>query len=404
MGTLLNRPEYLRQLIGHRDVDLVKIITGIRRCGKSSLLELFRQYLLADGVPASNIIHINFESFGHWDLTDAAKLYAYVRDHLPPEGRTYLLFDEIQTVGQWERAVESFRLDFDVDIYITGSNARFLSTEFSTLLSGRYVELSMLPLSFKEFLAFHRFDSAMTIEDKFHWYLQIGGLPALREYALDKERCLQAVEGVYSTIVLRDILQRNPQLNQATLRKIMAFLCDNIGNITSPNRMGGVLAHEGDIKAANGKTVSRYLAALESAFIAYPVARYDVKGRQLLKTLGKHYLADLSFRNLLLGYHESDRGHALENIVYLELLRRGYRVFIGKVGAAEIDFLAQRSDEKLYVQVTEAMLSPETRERELRPLRGVGDSHQKLLLSLDRDYAASYDGIRSVNLLDWLLD
>lgn len=408
MTDLINRPQYLNQLIQNKDVDLVKIVTGIRRCGKSSLLDLFHKYLTENGVPDAHIIHMNMESLRYRDLTNYLFFYDYVSKRISPDGKTYLIFDELQAVEHWEKAIESFRLDFDVDIYITGSNAYLLSTEFSTLLSGRYVEIRMLPLSFREFLDFYEFAPDVSMEEKFQKYLQFGGMPILREYKFNEARSNQALEGIYSTVVLRDILQRNNGINQAMLQKIMLFLCSNIGSITSPNSIGNVLANEGDIptvKAKNiaGKTVERYISMLRNAFVFFSVGRYDVKGKQLLKTLGKNYIIDLGFRNMLLGYRDADRGHILENIVFLELLRRDYRVYIGKIGETEIDFIAEKPDDKLYIQVTESMQSPETRERELRPLRMIQDNYEKIVLSMDRDFIKSYDGIKSLNVIDWLL-
>lgn len=408
MQKLINRPEYLNQLIQHKNVDLVKIITGIRRCGKSSLLDLFHQHLINDGISKENIIHMNLESLRYNQLSDYLAFYNYVSELIPETGKTYLIFDELQAVEHWEKAIESFRLDFDVDIYITGSNAFLLSTEFSTLLSGRYVEIQMLPLSFKEFLNFYRFESTVSIDAKFQKYLQFGGMPILREYNFNEPRCNQALEGIYSTVVLRDILQRNKGADQITLQKIMLFLCSNIGSITSPNNIGNILSQEGDIQNGSkknlaGKTVDRYITMLSNAFIFYTVGRYDVKGKQLLKTLSKNYIIDIGFRNMLLGYRDADRGHILENIVFLELLRRDYRVYIGKVGDTEVDFVAEKPNDKIYIQVTESMQSPETRERELRPLQMIPDNYEKIVLSMDRDFINSYDGIKSLNLIDWLL-
>lgn len=408
MLNLIERPEYLNQLIQNKDVDLIKIVTGIRRCGKSSLLDLYHQYLKNNGVLEENIIHMNLESLRYRDLTDYLTFYDYVAERISPNGKTYLIFDELQVVSQWEKAIESFRLDFNVDIYITGSNAYLLSTEFSTLLSGRYVEIRMLPLSFKEFLTFYEFEATVTMEEKFQRYLQFGGMPIIREYRFNEARSNQALEGIYSTVILRDVLQRNNQTDQNLLHKIMLFLCSNIGSITSPNSIGNVLANEGDIKTGKikgiaGKTVEKYISMLRSAFIFYSVGRYDVKGKQLLKTLGKNYIIDLGFRNMLLGYRDVDRGHVIENIVFLELLRRDYRVYIGKIGDTEIDFIAEKPNEKKYIQVTESMQSEDTRERELRPLRMVADNYEKIVLSMDRSYINSYDGIKVVNILDWLL-
>lgn len=408
MTKLIDRPQYLNQLIQNKDADLVKIVTGIRRCGKSSLLDLYHQYLLKHGVPDSHIIHMNLESLRYRDLTDYLSFYDYVSEQIAAEGKTYLIFDELQAVEHWEKAIESFRLDFDVDIYITGSNAYLLSTEFSTLLSGRYVEIRMLPLSFKEFLDFYEFAADVTMEEKFQKYLQFGGMPILREYKFNEARSNQALEGIYSTVVLRDILQRNSGADQAMLQKIMLFLCSNIGSITSPNSIGTVLSNEGDIhtgkqKSIAGKTVDKYISMLHNAFVFFSVGRYDVKGKQLLKTLGKNYIIDMGFRNMLLGYRDADRGHIIENIVFLELLRRDYRVYIGKVGETEVDFVAEKPNDKIYIQVTESMQSPETRERELRPLRLIPDNYEKIVLSMDRSFIKSYDGIKSENLIDWLL-
>ena len=405
MVELINRPEYLKHLIQNRDVDLVKIVTGIRRCGKSSLLELYHQYLLEQGVKEDHIVHMNLESLRYRDLSDYLTFYDYVSGQIPREGKTYLIFDELQAVEHWEKAVESFRLDYDVDIYITGSNAYLLSTEFSTLLSGRYVEIRILPLSFKEFLTFYSFAPSATLEEKFQRYLQFGGMPILREYQFNEARSNQALEGIYSTVVLRDVLQRNRDADQAMLQKIVLFLCSNIGSVNSPSSIGSVLYNEGNIKGKNvaGKTVEKYIAMLRSAYIFFSVGRYDVKGKQLLKTLGKNYIIDMGFRNMLLGYRDADRGHILENIVYLELLRRDYRVCIGKVGEAEVDFVAEKPDDKVYIQVTESMLSQETRERELRPLRMIPDNYEKIVLSLDLDFIKSYDGIKLQYLLHLLM-
>ena len=408
MTKLINRPQYLNQLIQSKGVDLVKIVTGIRRCGKSSLLDLFHQHLLEKNVPDSHIIHMNMESLRYRNLTDYISFYDYVSKRIDGEGKTYLLFDELQAVNHWEKAIESFRLDFDVDIYITGSNAYLLSSEFSTLLSGRYMEIRMLPLSFKEFLNFYEFAVDVTMDEKFQKYLQFGGMPVLREFKFNEARSNQALEGIYSTVILRDILQRNSGADEATLQKIMLFLCSSIGSMISPNSIGKVLSNEGDIRTGKqkniaGKTVAKYISMLCNAFVFFSVGRYDVKGKQLLKTLGKDYIIDMGFRNMLLGYRDADRGHIIENIVFLELLRRDYRVYIGKVGETEVDFIAEKPDDKVYIQVTESMQSPETRERELRPLRLIPDNYEKTVLSMDRSFIHSYDGIKVENLIDWLL-
>ena len=407
MKNLIKRPLYLNELIENKDVDLIKIITGIRRCGKSSLMELFHQYLLETGIDKSRIIHMNLESLKYNELSDYLSFYNYVSDKIQNTGKTYLLFDELQVVSGWEKAIESFRVDYDVDIYITGSNAYLLSTEFATLLSGRYVEIKMLPLSFSEFLDFYSFDDKTGLEEKFIYYLKFGGMPVLREYNFNELRINQALEGIYSTVILKDILQRHNQSDQLSLDKIAHFLSSNIGSITSPNKIGNILSSEGDIdkgkiKNIAGKTVDKYISMLNNAFIFYRVGRYDIKGKQLLKTLDKNYIVDMGFRNMLLGYRDADRGHILENIVFLELIRRHYRVYIGKIGDTEVDFLAEKPNEKLYIQVTESLASPKTRERELRPLLSINDNYEKIILTSDRNFITSENGIKIINVIDWL--
>jgi predicted AAA+ superfamily ATPase len=371
------------------------------------LLDLFHDYLVSTDVPENRIIHMNMESLRYRDLLNYLDFYDYISEKIIPGKKMYLIFDELQNVKGWEKAIESFRLDFDVDIYITGSNAYLLSTEFSTLLSGRYIEIKMLPLSFKEFLDFYEFSSDITLDEKFQKFLQFGGMPVLRQFGFNESRCNEALEGIYSTVVLRDVLQRNNAVDQTALNKIVMFLCSNIGSITSPNNIGNILSDEGDVeknKTIAGKTVDKYISMLRSAFVFYSVGRYDVKGKQLLKTLGKNYIIDLGFRNMLLGYRDADRGHILENVVFLELLRRDYRLYIGKVGETEVDFVAEKPNEKIYIQVTESMLGEEVRERELRPLRLIQDNYEKIVLSMDRSYINSYDGIKSINIIDWLME
>jgi len=407
----VNRPEYMKRLIEYKDKDVIKIVTGIRRCGKSTLLDLFEDYLIEDGIQKENIIHMNMESLRYRDYTDHISFYEYVSGKIVSGKKNYLIFDEIQAVTDWEKAIESFRLDFDVDIYITGSNAYMLSSEFSTLLSGRYVEIRMLPLSFKEFLSFYEFAADVNIDEKFQKYLQFGGMPVLRQFQFNESRSMEALEGIYDTVILRDVLRRNQTADQAVLNKLVLFLCGNIGSITSPNNIGNVLTDEGEIqnikkrtgKGIAGKTVEKYIDMLRKAFVFYSVGRYDIKGKQLLKTMEKTYIADLGFRNMLLGYRDADRGHILENIVYLELLRRDYRVYIGKVGDTEIDFVAEKPSEKLYVQVTETMMAEPVRDREMRPLKAIRDNYEKIALSMDRSYITSDDGIKMLNIIDFLL-
>lgn len=408
MRDLLPRDEYLKELINHKDVDVIKIVTGIRRCGKSSLLDLYHQYLLKQGIHSENIIHMNLESLKFIEITDFKKLYSYVTSKIPSHGRAYLIFDEIQVVDKWEKAIESFRIDFDVDIYITGSNAYLLSSDLVTYLSGRYVQIQMLPLSFKEFINFNTFDERLSYDDIFKLYIKIGGMPVLRQYHFDELSITKNLSDIFNTVIVRDAINRNEGCEIQIINKIMRYLCSIIGSTTSPNNIANVLKGEGEIsgtkpKGIASKTVERYIQMLRNAYIIYSIERYDIKGKQLLKTLGKNYVTDIGFRNILLGYKDADRGHIIENIVFLELIRRGYKVYIGKVYDTEIDFIAEKTTERLYIQVTESLVNEGTKARELRSLKMIPDNHEKMILSMDHDFNNSYDGIKSLNLIDWLL-
>ena len=428
------RDYYLNKLIAFQDTEPVKVVTGIRRCGKSSLLKLMVQHLLDTGVSEAQIVELNFESHKYKDMTSDS-LYDYVKGKAILGQRMYLFFDEIQRVPAWEEAVNSFRVDLDCDIYVTGSNAYLLSSEYATYLSGRCVEIKMLPLSFREFLNFHDFEIQETVSalggtrkqavDKngerydlrevFDAYLRFGGMPGIADVGLNQEQALTLLDGIYSTVVVRDILEREKRRGQrqitdpVLLRKIILFLADNIGSTVSASSIGNTLVNEGLLEGSTRKntpsshTVQTYVGALLESYIFYDVKRFDIKGKVFLRTLGKYYIADIGLRNYLLGFRNRDTGHVLENIVYFELLRRGYDVAIGKIDNAEIDFVATNADEKVYIQVTESMLSDDVRKRELAPLQKVRDNYEKTILSLEPGLERSFDGIKSVNLIDWLL-
>ena len=429
-----NREPYLKKLIAFQDTEPVKVVTGIRRCGKSSLLKLMIRHLIDSGVSEEQIVEMNFESHEYKDLTSNG-LYDYIKAKTVSGKRMYLFFDEIQRVPAWEEAVNSFRVDLDCDIYITGSNAYLLSSEYATYLSGRCVEIKMLPLSFREFLYFHGFElreassslggtrkqavdqngERYDLREVFDAYLRFGGMPGIADVGLDQERALTLLDGIYSTVVVRDILEREKRRGQrqitdpVLLRKIILFLADNIGCTVSANSIGNTLVNEGLLDGGSRKnvpsahTVQAYVNALLESYIFYEVKRFDIKGKKLLRTLGKYYIVDIGLRNSLLGFRDRDSGHVLENIVYFELLRRGYDVAIGKIDNAEIDFIASKADEKTYIQVTESMTSEDVRKRELAPLQRVRDNYEKIVLSLDPGLETSYEGIRSRNLIDWLL-
>ena len=432
---LKNRDRYLKKLIGFQDTEPVKVITGIRRCGKSSLLKLMIQHLRETGIGQEQIVEMNFESHDFRSMT-SDEVYHYVKERAIPGKRMYLFFDELQRIDAWEDAVNSFRVDLDCDIYITGSNAYLLSSEYSTYLSGRCVEIKMLPLSFREFLDFHNFEVRETISalggthrkvfDKngerydlrevFDAYMRFGGMPGIADIGLDQEKALSLLEGIYSTVVVRDILEREKRRGQrqitdsALLRKIVLFLADNIGSSVSVSSIGNTLMNEGLLEDGKRRgtpsthTVQAYIAALLESYFFYEIKRFDIKGKEYLRTLGKYYIVDIGLRNFLLGFRNRDSGHAIENVVYFELLRRGYDVAIGKINIQEVDFIATTADDKLYIQVTESMQSEDVRKRELAPLQKIRDNYEKIVLSLEPGLDVSYDGIKSLNLVDWLLD
>ena len=432
---LKNRDRYLKKLIGFQDTEPVKVITGIRRCGKSSLLKLMIRHLRKTGIGQEQIVEMNFESHDFRSMT-SDEVYHYVKEKAVPGKRMYLFFDELQRINAWEDAVNSFRVDLDCDIYITGSNAYLLSSEYSTYLSGRYVEIKMLPLSFREFLDFHNFEVQETcsalggtrrqvfdkngerydLREAFDAYMRFGGMPGIADIGLDQENALSLLEGIYSTVVVRDILEREKRRGQrqitdsALLRKIVLFLADNIGSSVSVSSIGNTLINEGLLEEGNRRgtpsthTVQAYIGALLESYFFYEIKRFDIKGKEYLRTLGKYYIVDIGLRNFLLGFRNRDNGHAIENMVYFELLRRGYDVAIGKIDNQEVDFIATTADTKLYIQVTESMRSEDVRKRELAPLQKIRDNYEKIVLSLEPGLDASYDGIKSLNLVDWLLD
>ena len=432
---LKNRDRYLKKLIGFQDTEPVKVITGIRRCGKSSLLKLMIQHLQETGIGQEQIVEMNFESHDFRSMT-SDEMYHYVKERAVPGKRMYLFFDELQRIDAWEDAVNSFRVDLDCDIYVTGSNAYLLSSEYSTYLSGRCVEIKMLPLSFREFLDFHNFEVRETssalggthrqvfdkngerydLREVFDAYMRFGGMPGIADIGLDQEKALSLLEGIYSTVVVRDILEREKRRGQrqitdsALLRKIVLFLADNISSSVSVSSIGNTLINEGLLEDGKRKgtpsthTVQAYIAALLESYFFYEIKRFDIKGKEYLRTLGKYYIVDIGLRNFLLGFRNRDSGHAIENVVYFELLRRGYDVAIGKIDNQEVDFIATTADDKLYIQVTESMQSEDVRKRELAPLQKIRDNYEKIVLSLEPGLDASYDGIKSLNLVDWLLD
>ena len=430
---LKRRDTYLNQLIAFQDKEPIKVVTGIRRCGKSKLLQLMVEHLLDEGIDKNQIIEINFESM-EFSLMNYKEVYDYVKERIIKKKRMYLFFDEIQRVDGWENAINALRVDFDTDIYVTGSNAYLLSSEYSTYLAGRCVEIKMLPLSFNEFLYFYDFNikevnSAfgglkLEIVDKnnvhyslveaFDAYLRFGGMPGIRDVGLDQEKAFMLLEGIYNTVVTRDILEREKRRGQKSvtdallLKKIIMFLSDNIGSNVSFSSIANTLVSAGMLEGRNKKgnpsshTIESYINAIVETYMFYEIKRFDIKGKEYLKTLGKYYISDIGIRNYLLGLRDRDRGHTLENIVYFELLRRGYDVAIGKIDNKEIDFIAKKPNEKIYIQVTESMKDETTRNRELAPLYIIKDNYEKIVLSLD-ETEEIIDGIKTLNVMKWLL-
>lgn len=432
---LKKRDLYLKKMIAFQDTEPVKVVTGIRRCGKSSLLQLMIAHLKESGIADEQIIEMNFESHAYKKM-NSDEFYEYVKQHVLPDKRMYLFFDEVQRVPNWEDAVNSFRVDFNCDIYITGSNAYLLSSEYSTYLSGRCVEIKLLPLSFGEFIYFHDFEvremqSALggmrkqvfhksgepcELREVFDAYMRFGGMPGIADIGLDQEKALLLLEGIYSTVIVRDILERENLRGQKRitdpilLKKLVTFLADNIGSSISVSSIGNTLVNEGLLEGGKRKgtpsahTVQAYVNALLESYFYYDIKRFDIKGKEFLRTLGKYYIVDIGLRNYLLGFRNRDSGHALENVVYFELLRRGYDVSIGKVDNAEVDFIAAKADNKMYIQVTESVTNEIIRDRELTPLQKINDNYEKIILSLDTGLDSSYEGIKSINVMNWLLE
>lgn len=433
------RDFYLNKLIAFKDTEPVKVVTGIRRCGKSSLLKLMIAWLKEQGISDDAIVEMNFESFAYKDMS-ADDVYAYVKERISKTGITYLFFDEIQRVPGWEEVINAFRVDFNCDIYVTGSNAYLLSSEYATYLSGRSVEIKMLPLSFKEFIEFNSLElreittplgtrekrvyddngQVYLLSDIFNLYLRFGGMPGIADVGFDQDRAMTLLDGIYNTVVVRDILEREQRRNQRQvtdsdlLQKIVRFLADNVGSNISASSIGNTLVNEGLLDAGkrsggrdgtpSAHTVQAYIATLLEAYFFYEIKRFDIKGREFLRTLGKYYIVDIGLRNYLLGFRDRDTGHVLENVVYLELLRRGYDVAIGKIDRFEVDFIATKADEKLYIQVTESMRDEMVRERELRPLQKIQDNYKKLVLTLEPGIEREFGGIQVVNVVDWLIE
>ena len=407
-ASLVERKEYLAEMIGWKDEQVIKVVTGIRRCGKSTLLAQYQAWLRTSGVADEQIVCVNFEELEFEELLDYKALYGYLKERLQPGKTTYIFLDEIQKVDGFEKVVDSLYVKPDVDIYITGSNAYLLSGDLATLLTGRYVEIKMLPLSLKEFLAVTKLDEERGLAE----YLNCGGLPYVARMNRTAEKVETYLEGIYNTVIVKDIEDRqarkesDPSKRKVTdialLKSIARYLASVVGSPVSIRGVTDYLVSSG--RKVSPNTVDDYVDALAESFIFYPAERFDIVGKQLLKTNKKFYIVDLGLRNHISPRRNYDLGFSLENVVFFELLRRGYKVSIGKLGNTEVDFVAERQGEYAYFQVTADMAAQETFEREMRPLAQIRDNYEKTVLTADRLTAGNYNGIRVKNLTDWLLE
>lgn len=406
---MVERKEYLEKLKLWKDEQVIKVVTGIRRCGKSTLLMQYQDYLKQSGVDADRIIAINFEELEYEELCDYKKLYEYIKARLSSDKTTYIFLDEIQKVPYFEKVVDSLYVKQETDIYITGSNAYMLSGDLATLLSGRYVEISMLPLSFAEYLQVNSKDKDSAFAD----YMRYGGMPFIATAEKTEEKITTYLEGIYNTVIVKDIEDRqkrkewdNSDTGRITdislLKTIAKYLSSVIGSLVTVRSIANYLVSSG--RKISPNTVSDYVNALTESFIFYPAERFDIVGKQLLKTNTKYYMVDLGIRNLILPKKSYDLGFSVENVVYFELLRRGYKVSVGKYGNTEIDFVAERNGELEYIQVTADMTAKETFDRELAPLTAIKDNYRKRVLTLDKFTVGNYDGIEVKNVVEWLTD
>lgn len=394
----IERASYLNKLIAFKDKNLIKVITGIRRCGKSTIMEIYRDWLKEQGVSTDQIVYLNFEDYDNFELRNPKNLYAYIKPLLIEDKMNYLFFDEIQHVQDFPDIINSLNLKPNVDIYITGSNAYMLSSEIATLLSGRYIEIAMQPLSFKEYVdGTCEYDN---LQKAYNDYITRSSFPYTLELNTNSE-VSDYLTGLYNTIVVKDIMSRKRLPDVMMLESVIRFTADNIGNILSTKRIADIMTADG--RKIDQKTVERYLNSLCETFFVYEAKRYNIKGKQLLKTLGKYYLVDIGLRRMLLGSRSFDAGRILENVVYLELLHRQKKVYVGKNDNLEVDFVAIDENNIAYYQVAATVRDESTLKRELASLQQINDQYPKYILTLDDDPVADYDGIKRINALKWMM-
>ena len=396
---LISRPEYLNKLIAFKDKQIIKVITGVRHCGKFTVLNTYQDYLIQTGVALEQIITIDFDDYDFEPLKKGKALYQYIEQRLAKGRMTYIFLDEIQQVDDFQKAVDNLYLKKNIDIYITGSNAYMLSSEIATLLSGRYVQISMLPLSFREYV--DSTGNGNELSRKYTEYLENSSFPYTLELAGQPKEIHDYLDALINTIVVKDIIQRNSFSDTLMLKSVLRFLFDNIGNPLSSKKIADTMTSEG--RKISVATVEKYINAFTDSYILYPAKRYNIQGKQYLKTLGKYYAVDIGLRYMLLGSRSTDVGHILENVIYLELIRRGYEVYVGKINNLEVDFVAVSTQKTIYYQVAATVRDQQTLARELAPLQKIQDHYQKVILTLDDDPDADYNGIQRTNALNWLI-
>ena len=394
----IKREEYLERLRNLKHKKLIKILTGIRRCGKSTVLEMFKNELLKSGVDENQIIFINFEDYDNKSLHNPDVLYNHIKKLLTPK-MNYIFLDEIQRVENFPEVVDSLYIKDNVDLYLTGSNSSLLSSEIATLISGRYVEIKMQPFSFSEFVM--ATGQSENLSKAYRQYIETSSFPYVLELLQTPQEINSYLEGIYNTILVKDIIDRKKIADTNVLKSVTQFIFDNIGLELSSKRIADTLTSNG--RKSDPKTIEKYVSSLEESFIIHKVSRYNIKGKEYLKSLEKYYVSDIGLRNFMLGKKAMDVGHILENIIYLELLRRGYSVYVGKIDDMEIDFVAQNQQGNFYIQVAASVRDENTLKRELRSLQAIKDNYPKILLTLDDDPEGDYEGITRKNALDWLV-
>ncbi len=399
---MLIRQYYLDKLIESKDLNLIKVITGIRRSGKSTLLLQFRDYLLSQSVKEEDIIYVNFESSDYYDIVDYKDLMNYIKEKDNSNNRKYILLDEVQNVEKWEKTVNSLLVDMDVDVYITGSNAYLLSSELTTLLAGRVYTLKLYPLSYKEFLSLYPFDKDMDKYDKFDLYLKYGGMPMITNMNNNESIITNYLSDLKEVVVKKDVISRNQVRDVVFLDNLIKYMASVIGNLVTSNGIAEFMKQSGT--NINYETVDAYLKMLENSFLLYRVPRFELKGKQLLKTQGKYYFVDSGIKNNIAGFSGYDSGSSYENLVYIELLRRGYDVYVGKYNDVEIDFIATKPNETIYYQVSRSIMDEKVEEREKRSLLAIGDNYNKVILTMDNVKNRQIEGIAVVNIIDFLLE